>query len=609
MKVLEQITEPKEIKKLTITQLKSLSTELREFLIKAISETGGHLASNLGTVELTVALMKVFDFEKDKIVFDVGHQAYSYKILTGRKDRFKTLRQYQGLSGFPKRYESKYDFFDTGHSSNSVSAALGMARARDLDKDNYNVIALIGDGAMTGGEAYEGLNDLGSSNTNMLVILNDNGESISSSVGGLARKLNKVRINPRYLNLKNDIKKKFVSKEKTILILKKVKNKFKNVFLPPRIFENLGLKYFGPIDGHNMKELVETLSKVKKMSGPILLHVITKKGNGYLKAMEEPAIYHGVSSFDPDVGIAKKSNDYSSYFGKYMIDEASKNEKIVAITAAMKDGTGLRNFALNFPKRFFDVGIAEGHAVSLAAGLATSGYHPVVAIYSTFLQRAYDQILIDVCMQDLPVTFAIDRAGLVGSDGETHQGIFDISYLSHMPNMQIIAPKNMEELGTVLHYALTEPHPVAIRYPRGASKLDLKPVANVLKGKWEIIKDGKKIALIATGKMLELAYEVSQKYPDIMLINALFIKPLDFKLLERLVEQNYYIIVLEDNQLCGGLGSNILLELNRLNYKKTIKIIAYEDKFINQGNINELFEENDITLQKISAFIEEMKDL
>ena len=427
MEILGKINEIGDIRKLTILSLEKLSKEVNEFIISSVAETGGHLASNLGTTDLTVALLKVFNFDKDKIVFDVGHQAYAYKILTGRKDDFKTLRKYQGLSGFPKRHESKYDFFDTGHSSNSISAALGMARARDLSKEKYQVIALIGDGAMTGGEAYEGLNDLGSSKTNMLVILNDNGESISSSVGGLAQKLAKIRINPTYLNIKKDIKKRFVAKEKTIFVLTKIKNKIKNIVLPPRLFENLGLKYFGPIDGHNIKELVETLTKIKKMNGPILLHVITKKGNGYLPAMTTPSIYHGVSSFDPEIGIESKVKDYSYYFGQTLIRKTEENNKIVAITAAMKDGTGLNEYAEKFPNNFFDVGIAEGHAVSMAAGLASNGYRPVVAIYSTFLQRAYDQILIDVCMQDLPVVFAIDRAGLVGSDGETHQGIFDIS--------------------------------------------------------------------------------------------------------------------------------------------------------------------------------------
>ena len=608
MKILDRIQGIEDIRKLNIDNLNKLSQEINKFIISSVSETGGHLASNLGTVDLTIALLKVFNFEKDKIVFDVGHQAYTYKILTGRKEEFKSLRKYKGLSGFPKRYESKYDFFDTGHSSNSISAALGMARARDLDKEKYNVIALIGDGAMTGGEAFEGLNDLGSTNTNMLVILNDNGESISTSVGGLARKLNNIRINPTYLNIKNDIKKRFVSKEKTIFMLKKIKNTFRRIVLPPRIFENLGLKYLGPIDGHNIKGMIDALTKIKKMSGPILLHVTTKKGNGYLPAMSNPAVYHGVSSFDPDLGIDSKGKDYSFYFGQYLINEATKNNKIVAITAAMKDGTGLTEFAKKYPNNFFDVGIAEGHAVSMAAGLASNGYHPVVAIYSTFLQRAYDQILIDVCMQDLPVTFAIDRAGLVGADGETHQGIFDISYLSHMPNMQIIAPKNIAELEYALSYAVSEAHPVAIRYPRGNSKLALKPF-KLEKGKWEIIKPGKKVALIATGKMLEIAYEVSENNPDLMLINACFIKPIDKKILKKLSADNYNIITLEDNQIAGGLGNNILLYLNTINYQGKIKIVGYDDKFVNQGSIDELLTENDITVGKISKIVEEFYKL
>ncbi len=602
MKILNEINEPTDIKKLSYEDLNVLADEIRSFIIENVSMNGGHLASNLGTVDLTIALLKVFDFNYDKIVFDVGHQAYTYKILTKRFKKFKELRKYKGLSGFPKRGESKFDFFDTGHSSNSISAALGLARARDLDNENYNVIALIGDGAMAGGEAFEGMNDLGNANTNMLIILNDNGESISTSVGGLAKTLNKIRINPKYLNFKEDIKTKFHSKN-TIYLLKKLKNRFKKVILPTQTFETLGLKYFGPIDGHNIKEVTETLNKIKVIDGPIVLHVITKKGKGYLPAMMFPNIYHGVSKFDPEKIIEKNNNDYSTDFGQYLIKEAEENQKVVAICAAMKDGTGLTEFAKKYENRFFDVGLAEEHAVTLAAGLACANYRPVVAIYSTFLERAYDQILIDVCMQDLPVVFAIDRAGLVGNDGETHQGVFDISYLSHMPNIEILAPKNTSELKMMLHYAINNNHPTAIRYPKGTSNLTFASIPKIKKGQWEIIQKGQKIALIATGKMVEVAVQLGKEFPNIEIINACFIKPLDEKLLKQLSNENFQIITIEDNQVIGGLGNNILLYLNQINCACNIRILGYSDKFIKQGSIDELLTENNMNFTKISEII------
>lgn len=605
--MLEKITKIEDIKKLNINELNTLSNDIQEFILNNVSKTGGHLASNLGIADLTVALFKVFDFNRDKIVFDVGHQSYAYKILTGRKEEFKNLRKIQGLSGFPKIEESKYDFFNTGHASNSISAALGYAISRDLSHEKYNVIALIGDGSMTGGEAFEGLNNLGNLNTKMLVILNDNGESISSSVGGLAKKLNNIRINQKYLSFKNDLKKKY--KSKTIFVLRKVKNHLKNIVLPNRMFESFGVKYIGPINGHNMKELVDTLSKIKNIDSPVILHVITEKGHGYELATKYPDLYHGVSSFNLEEKIEKNKKDFSYYIGEALIKLRAKNDKIVAITAAMKDGTGLTNFAKEYPESFFDVGICEEHAVTFAGGIALNGYKPVVCIYSTFLERAYDQVLIDICMQNLKVVFAIDRAGLVGEDGETHQGIFDLSYLSHMPNIEIIAPKCIEDIEPCLKYALKAPNPVAIRYPKGFYSKEEYALESLTKGKWDIIQKGEKIALITVGKMFELAMQVKDEFPDIEIINATFVKPLDYETLDYLVEKNYDIITIEDNQIIGGFGSLVLLYLNKINYSKKVTILGYEDKFIKQGKISELMEENNLSYENLKEIILKLKKI
>lgn len=601
-----RINNVNDVKKLTLTELKKLSSEMQEFIIDNVSNTGGHLASNLGVIDLTIALVYTFNFDYDKIIFDVGHQTYPYKILTGRKSLFNTLRKYKGLSGFPKRSESKYDFFDTGHSSNSISAALGLALARDLEHEKFKVITLIGDGAMTGGEAFEGLNNLGYLKTDMLVILNDNGESISKSVGGLSQKLNKIRINTTYINIKKDIKNKY--KDKTVFVLKKIKNNLKKVILPNKLFDNLGLKYIGPIDGHNLKELIDTLKKVKALNEPVLLHVITKKGYGYLPAMETPNLYHGVSKFDKSSKITKNSNDYSSFFGNSLCDLAKKDPKIIAITAAMKDGTGLNTFAAEFKERFFDVGIAEPHAVSMAAGLALGGFKPIVAIYSTFLERAYDQMLIDVCMQELPVIFAIDRSGLVGADGETHQGIFDNSYLLHMPNIEVLAPKCVEELYYLLRYALTRKKSVAIKYPRGKNEYDFKPLKEITYGKWEIIKKGKKGAIISYGRMLNIIMPLAIEL-DLEIINATFLKPLDYKLLDKIINQGLKIITIEDNVKIGGFGSYVNLYFNEMKYKYDLKIIGYNDIFIKQGSIDELLEQNNMSLDKLKETIKEFLNI
>ena len=604
--MIERINNVNDVKKLTLTELKKLSSEMQEFIIDNVSNTGGHLASNLGVIDLTIALVYTFNFDYDKIIFDVGHQTYPYKILTGRKRLFNTLRKYKGLSGFPKRSESKYDFFDTGHSSNSISAALGLALARDLEHEKFKVITLIGDGAMTGGEAFEGLNNLGYLKTDMLVILNDNGESISKSVGGLSQKLNKIRINTTYINIKKDIKNKY--KDKTVFVLKKIKNNLKKVILPNKLFDNLGLKYIGPIDGHNLKELIDTLKKVKTLNEPVLLHVITKKGYGYLPAMETPNLYHGVSKFNKSSKITKNSNDYSSFFGNSLCDLAKKDPKIIAITAAMKDGTGLNTFAAEFKERFFDVGIAEPHAVSMAAGLALGGFKPIVAIYSTFLERAYDQMLIDVCMQELPVIFAIDRSGLVGADGETHQGIFDNSYLLHMPNIEVLAPKCVEELYYLLRYALTRKKPVAIKYPRGKNEYAFKPLKEITYGKWEIIKKGKKGAIISYGRMLNIIMPLAIEL-DLEIINATFLKPLDYKLLDKIINQGLKIITIEDNVKIGGFGSYVNLYFNEMKYKYDLKIIGYNDIFIKQGSIDELLEQNNMSLDKLKETIKEFLNI
>lgn len=594
-KILEQINKPKDLEKLNIKQLNQLSEEVRDYMLKVISENGGHVASNFGIVELTVALLKVFDFDKDKIVFDVGHQSYPYKILTGRRDAFKTLRKYKGISGFPKREESKYDFFDVGHSSNSISVALGMAKARDIKKENFNVISLVGDGALTGGMAYEGLNDLGYSKTKMIVIINDNQMSISKNVGGLSDYLNKIRVNKHYNLLKKKVHNHLSDKNKLTKLIKKAKYIFKSLFVQKMLFEDLGLRYIGPVDGHNIEEMIKLFNEVKNLDEPVVIHVVTKKGKGYIHAEEQPNKFHGISPFDIETGeILSKSDKltYSKAFGDAIVNVSKHNKNVVAITAAMTEGTGLKKFAEIYPERFFDIGIAEQHAVSFAAGLATQGLQPVFAVYSTFLQRGFDQILIDVCMQNLPVVFMIDRAGLVGNDGKTHQGIFDISYLSMIPNLTILAPKTVLEIEPMLKYALTLKKPVAIRYPRGTNKLELAPVKEIQEGKWEVIKKGEKLAIIATGKMVEEAVFVKEKLKEEkinpMIINALSIKPLDTLLLKRLNRNKYNIVILEDNVENGGLGTLIESAMRKIEYKGKILKIAHKDKFIEHGSVDEL---------------------
>ena len=606
--ILEKIDNPNDIKKLSIKDKRILAQELREFLVDTVSKTGGHLASNLGVVELTIALLSCFNFDEDKIIFDVGHQSYVYKALTGRKKELSKLRQYKGIRGFPYRKESKYDFFETGHSSTSISAGLGMARARDLKNEKYNIISFIGDGSISSGESLEAINDLGFNKTKMIIVLNDNGMSISSNVGGISSYLSRISINSRYLKVKNKIKHSLDGTKLGSFPLKcmsRIKDGFRTFLVPSKYFETMGLTYIGPIDGHDLKLLIKVMNQAKKSDKPVLIHAVTKKGLGYLPAMENPDLYHAVSSFDKEKGVeSTKKETYSSVFGQTMVKLGEENDKLVAITAAMKDGVGLSEFFEKYPKRSFDVGICEEHATTFAAGLACEGIVPVFAVYSTFLQRGFDQIIHDVCMQNLHVVFAIDRAGLVGSDGETHQGIFDLSYLSIIPNLVVLSPKTMKDLPKLLEWAVSSDKPVAIRYPRGNDEIELPEIKQVKYATWETISKGKKVAIIATGKMVQKAYLANEKYNlNAMIINATFIKPVDNKLLLKLIKEKYNIITIEDNIINGGLGSIVNLFLANNGFCGIIKHIGFEDKFIEQGTVDELFKQENITLEHIRDIV------
>ncbi|WP_058485271.1 1-deoxy-D-xylulose-5-phosphate synthase [Defluviitalea phaphyphila] len=618
-KLLDSIISPKDLKKLSIDKLNILAKEIRTFLINSLSKTGGHLASNLGVVELTIALHYCFNSPKDKIIWDVGHQSYVHKILTGRKEKFNTLRQKGGLSGFPKREESIHDIFETGHSSTSISAALGIAAARDLNNEKFSVVSIIGDGSLTGGMAFEALNDAGRTNTNLIVILNDNQMSISPNVGGLSKYLSTIRTGPIYLEVKEDIDhilKKIPGIGKSVAkTVRKTKESIRYLLVPGTLFEELGFTYVGPINGHNIGELIKVLNRVKRMKGPILLHVKTVKGKGYKYAEKFPCNYHGVSPFNIESGksIKKKIKEtYSEVFGNTLINLANINKKIVAITAAMPEGTGLKKFEEKFPKRFFDVGIAEQHAVTFAAGLAVSGFHPVFAVYSSFLQRAYDQIIHDVCLQKLPVIFAIDRAGIVGPDGETHQGIFDLSYLSHMPNMTIMAPKDKFELEEMLKYAFTIKGPVAIRYPKGEAPVLSEFNTNPIKyNKSELLYEGKDGAIIAVGKMVEIAKkaveELKNKNIEISLINARFIKPIDEEMIINIAKKYKVLFTIEDNIINGGYGSNVLQILSKNKIKNiNVNILGFPDKFINHGTPDEIYKEYGLDKNGIMQKVEEV---
>lgn len=610
--ILEKINSPKDVQNLKTKDKKILAEEIRQFLIDKVSANGGHLSSNLGVVELTIALLSSFDFEKDKIIFDVGHQSYVYKILTGRKDKFDTLRKHKGLRGFPYRKESKYDFFETGHSSTSISASLGLARARDIKKEDYNVIALIGDGSISNGLSLEAINDLGYNKTKMIIILNDNGMSISDNVGGISSYLSRISINKRYLKVKNKVKHCMDGTKygnKVVKSLSRIKDGLRTFLVPSEYFEEMGLTYIGPLDGHDITLMTKVFKRVKTTDKPVIIHVVTKKGKGYDMAEKNPDIYHAVSPFDQKVGVLKSSKEtYSDRFGKELVKLGEENQKIVAITAAMKDGTGLTEFFKRFPERSFDVGIAEEHAVTFASGIANEGLIPFVAIYSTFLQRAFDQIIHDVAMQKLHVIFMLDRAGLVGSDGETHQGIFDISYLSLIPNIVVLSPKCKEELGAMMKYAVNETSPVAIRYPRGTDEKSLIPLKKITKGKWEIVSNGEKTAIIAVGKMVAKSISAKEKYKlKSMIINACFIKPLDEKMLKELKEKGYNILTIEDGILNGGLGSMITNKLKEMNYTGKIVSLGYNDKFIEQGTIDELLKEENITEENIKKIIKQLE--
>ncbi len=610
MKLLDNINTPEDIKHLNIDELNILCGELRQYILKSVSKTGGHLASNLGVVELTVALHKVFNTPQDKIIWDVGHQTYVHKILTGRKNEMFTLRQFKGLSGFPKRNESIYDTFDTGHSSTSLSAAMGMARARDLKNENYEIVAVIGDGALTGGMALEALNDAGRSNTKLLIILNDNEMSISKNVGGLSRYLSKIRTTKGYLSTKKDVEKllnKTYVGGKIKAVLKRAKDGIKQIVVPGMLFEELGLTYMGPVDGHNMHEIIECLENAKDIEGPLLMHIITKKGKGYKFAEERPNEFHGISAFNIETGekLKKSPQTYSDFFGMKMCEIAEKNENVAAITAAMTDGTGLTNFAKKFPKRIYDAGIAEQHAVTMAAGLAVSGIVPVVALYSSFLQRAYDQVIHDVALQNLHVVFAIDRAGLVGDDGETHQGVFDEGFLSLIPNMTVLSPADYREFGNMLEFVIALEGPVAIRYPRGAmNELIHNSEQEIVSGKGCIVKEGHDITIAAAGKMVKTAIEVSEilKVYNINseVINLRFIKPFDKDLILNSVQKTKALVIIDEVPIYSSYAMNILSILPK-NVDVLLKTLP--DEFIKQGSIDELIKENKLDADSIAADI------
>ena len=609
--VLEKIKQPNDIKNLTEEELKLLPDEIRNFLIENLSKTGGHLASNLGVIELTMALHLLLDFPKDKLIWDVGHQAYTHKILTGRADEFEHLRQYGGMSGFPKRQESDCDSFDTGHSSTSLSAALGYCMARDLQGEDYKVVAVIGDGALTGGLAYEALNNASQlKKSNFLIVLNDNEMSISKNVGGMSTNLERLRTSSKYLGLKNNVLSSLESwphGERIIRKIRSAKNGIKSLMVPNMVFEDLGIMYLGPVDGHNVKAMLDTFKMASNIEGPVLVHVITKKGNGYEPAERHPSRFHGTDIFEIETGLPQRSSNpgYTDVFSTVMRKMGDRNPEVVAITAAMADGAGLKRFRNMFPDRFFDVGIAEEHAVTFAAGLALGGRVPVFAVYSSFLQRAYDQILEDVCLQNLHVIFAIDRAGLVGADGSTHQGILDVSFLSSMPNMTVMAPKNKWELSDMMKFAVAYDGPIAIRYPRGEAYCGLKEHrAEIVLGKAEQIKAGKKVMLLALGSMVKRAEEVEALLLDhgidAGICNARFAKPLDEQYIRGLANDYDLIVTMEENVVTGGFGQQVQTFLVDNGYKGQVLKIAVPDEFVQHGSVTLLFKELKMDAQSIA---------
>ena len=601
--MLEKVNSLEDLKKLNIEDKKILAKDLRKYILEIVSKNGGHLASNLGVVELTIAIDSVFNLPEDKVVWDVGHQTYVHKILTGRKEEMKTLRTLNGIAGFPKTNESETDCFNTGHSSTSISAALGMARARDIENKNNSVIAVIGDGALTGGMALEALNDAGYSGTKMTVILNDNEMSISKNIGGMNMLLSKLRTKRTYtksnISLKKIINKIPVIGKPFVKIVQRIKRSIKQLIIPKMFFEDIGFRYLGPVDGHNIEELERMLKITKELDGPVLLHVLTKKGKGYKIAEENPDKYHATGPFDIETGktIGEKKKDYSKVFGDKLIKIAKENKKIVAITASMKDGTGLKEFQKEFPDRFFDIGIAEQHAIGLAAGMAKAGLIPFVPIYSSFYQRAYDQVIHDIAIQNLPVVMLVDRAGIVGQDGETHQGTFDMAFFRLVPNLVIMAPKDFKELEEMMEFASKIKRPVVIRYPRGGENNNIKfqKCEKIDLGKAEILNKGKDVSIIAIGKTVSRAMEVSNMLKkdkiEADVINTRFLKPLDKEKIKKSIEKTKFVITVEDGTIINGLGTAIKELIIDENIKDVkIKSFAYPDEFIKHGKVEELEE-------------------
>ncbi len=613
---LEQIQNVNDIKNIDAKNYEELAQEIRDFLIHKISVTGGHLGSNLGAVELTMALHLALRLPEDKIIWDVGHQSYTHKILTGRKDGFDGLRQFHGMSGFPKRKESNCDAFDTGHSSTSISAGLGLVKARDIQGLDQTIVSVIGDGAMTGGMAYEALNNAGKLETNFIIILNDNNMSISENVGGVSKYLNNIRTADSYLDLKKGIYEALRGTPRgnnMVSGIRRVKSSFKQLVIPGMLFEDMGITYLGPVDGHNIPALVRVIQEARRVNGAVMIHAITQKGKGYAPAERHPARFHGAEPFDVETGLPAKSRttpNYTDIFSTVMCKLGDRDDKVVAITAAMPDGTGLKRFRNMYPERFFDVGIAEEHAVTFAAGLAAGGMKPVVAVYSSFLQRAYDQILHDVCIQNLPVVFAIDRAGLVGSDGETHQGIFDLSYLTSIPNMRVCAPKNKWELADMLKYAVAFGGPMAIRYPRGEAYDGLKEYREpIVCGRAEWIYRERGIALFALGSMVITAERVREKLKaeglQVSLVNARFVKPIDEEAVREACREHSLIVTMEENVAAGGYGEKVLKLLSDEKLPADCLQVALPDAYIEHGNVEKLKSEIGMDADSICRSIRE----
>ena len=615
--ILETIEKENDIKKVAPENWNLLAEEIRQFLIHKISVTGGHLGSNLGAVELTMALHLSLNLPEDKIVWDVGHQSYTHKILTGRKAGFENLRKYGGMSGFPKRKESDCDCFDTGHSSTSISAGLGLVKARDIMHQDHTVVSVIGDGSLTGGMAYEALNNAARMKSNFVIVLNDNNMSISENVGGVSKYLNNIRTADKYLDLKegiyNSLKETRIG-DPIVESIRRAKSSVKQLVIPGMFFEDMGITYLGPVDGHNIPAMLKVFKEAKRVKSAVLVHVITHKGKGFIPAERHPARFHGAEPFDIETGLPlkqKTKSNYTDVFSTVMCKQGDRNDKIVAITAAMPDGTGLKRFHNMYPDRFFDVGIAEEHAVTFAAGLAAGGLQPVVAIYSSFLQRAYDQILHDVCIQNLPVVFAIDRAGLVGSDGETHQGIFDLSYLSSIPNMHIMAPKNKWELSDMLKFAIDFQGPIALRYPRGEAFDGLREHREpIILGMGEWIYHEKDIVLVAVGSMVKTALAVREalqlKGYACSIINARFVKPIDTEILNEAVKDHSLIVTMEENVASGGFGEKVREYLDESGYQGSLLTISIPDEYVEHGNVEILREEVGIDAYSIQRRIEEV---